>query len=394
MKRATSLLFILVLSALCIAANIAPPSTAPAALAIIHGPCLQAPTDTSITLVWATGRNCVSRVEYGLAPGKLDQTAIATHHGLIDANTTLHCIPLAGLKPGTTYSYRVVSKEIVDFKSYKVIFGDTVQSDELHFTTLDPAKQQFSFITFNDRHDKVAILNTALAGVNWEGVDLVFYNGDMASDVKNEQQVFTSLIDPATRFFATQIPLVFTRGNHETRGAFSRMLPAYMPTGTGHYYRSFTHGPVHFTVLDCGEDKGDDSNEYFGLVDFKTYMDEQTNWLREEVHSEAFKKASFRVAILHIPPQAKVDAKFIRPKWLLDNWVPMLNEAKLDFMLSGHTHKYEEVPSTPGQNAFPILIGGTETVIRVNASSQYLDVIVSNNPGTKTMSPIRIERTK
>ena len=83
-------------------------------LAITHGPYLQAVTESSVTAVWFTNKSCVSRVEYTLEGAPFDgndvKTALASHHGLIDANTKIQRIPLTGLKPGRRYKYRVVSK--------------------------------------------------------------------------------------------------------------------------------------------------------------------------------------------------------------------------------------------------------------------------------------------
>jgi len=50
-----------------------------------------------------------------------------------------------------------------------------------------------------------------------------------------------------------------------------------------------------------GEDKGDSGAEYTGLVDFDAYRREQAQWLRQEIGTQAFRKARFRVALAHMP---------------------------------------------------------------------------------------------
>jgi acid phosphatase type 7 len=360
------------------------PPTLPAAhtiappLKITHGPCLQAPTETSMTIFWATDRNSASHVEYGVWPGPLDRIAVVTHHGLIDANTTLHAIPITGLKPGTTYAYRAASRGITEFRSHYVGFEPAVHGPESRFTTLDRNKSRFSFLTLNDRHDKVDLFAEDLANTNWDGIDLVFLNGDILGQVKSEEHVFTSLIDPCTKAFAQRIPFVFVRGNHETRGVFARYLHNYVPTGSPHFYRSFDHGPVHFTILDGGEDKNDNHIEYSGLVSFDAYVEEQTHWLRQEVVSEAFRRAPFRVIFLHILPQKMRKPDRIREQWLLDNWMPILNDAGVDLMLSGHTHVPAMLPITEGYRAFPIIVVGTEAVLRADVSPEYIEVKIAD----------------
>ena len=104
------------------------------ALKITQGPCLQAPSETGMTIVWATNKNCLPKVEYGTSSSAM-QIAFSARHGLLDANTTLHRIRLSGLKPGAKYYYRPVSTEIVNFQAYKVDFGETIRS--AHFIYMD-----------------------------------------------------------------------------------------------------------------------------------------------------------------------------------------------------------------------------------------------------------------
>ena len=122
------------------------PATAeePERLSITHGPVLVSPRADGVTVLWHTNRRCVSHVEYGTGE-TLDRKAVSAHHGLIDANDTVHAVSLAGLAPGARVRYRVVSREIVKQAAYKVDFGGTVTSEAASFRVLDPAKGAFSF---------------------------------------------------------------------------------------------------------------------------------------------------------------------------------------------------------------------------------------------------------
>lgn len=363
------------------------------ALEITGGPYLHGATPTSMTILWTTNHKCVSRVEYGPSADALTRVAKSARHGLVDANTTLHAITVGGLEPGTAWHYRVVSTEILEFRAYRVKFGATVEK-EGRFTTLDPGKQGFSFCVINDRHDKVPGLRQALGSIDWKGVDMVVALGDVMNDPMTEDQIFRNFINPCAEFFAGRIPLLLVRGNHEARGALARELMMYFPTESGRYYYSFVHGGVHFLVLDGGEDKADSSNEYSGLVAFEDYVREETEWLRQELKSSAFREARFRVCLLHIPPVASRhgDAdKFIRAPWIGENWIPLLSAAGLDLMLSGHTHRYAEMaPDT--QRSFPIVVGGTNTVIRVDASPERLTMTTCNDDGSVLSRPPAVTR--
>jgi hypothetical protein len=70
---------------------------------------------------------------------------------------------LAGLKPGTRYKYRVVSKEFSGYQEQHVVkFGETVASPVYQFTTLDPAKASFAFSVVSDIHEHTGDLESAL----------------------------------------------------------------------------------------------------------------------------------------------------------------------------------------------------------------------------------------
>lgn len=348
-----------------------------------------------MALVWATNGKCVSKVEYGPSADNLPNVATSTRHGLIDANTTLHRITLNGLRPGTTYHYRVVSTEITEFRAYRAKFGGSVNRKG-QFTTLDPSKERFSFCVLNDRHDKAPGLRQALGSVRWEEVDLVVGLGDMMNDPASEEQIFRNFINPCAEFFAARIPLIMVRGNHETRGALARNLMDYFPTRSGRYYYSFDHGGVHFLLLDAGEDKADANVEYSGLVAFDDYLQEQTRWLEEELRSDAFRNARFRVCLLHIPPvvyREDNETKFVRPGWVRDNWNPRLGKAGLDLMLSGHTHRYAEFPADE-KRAFPIVVGDTNTVIRVDVSPERLQLTTFKDDGSVLSRPPEVRRKK
>lgn len=341
-------------------------------MAINHGPFLQAPSETGVTISWATTRKAVSWVEYRAESSGIWLTNFPARHGLVDADATFHNTALKDLSPGTSYIYRVASREITSFKSYSVKFGSTVPSPEYRFTTLDKRKTGFSFVVANDRHENEAALRSSWRSVDWKGVDLTFLNGDMVHAIQSEPQLFRVIIDPCVEHFAKTAPLVYVRGNHDTRGSFARSLLNYFPTDSNRYYYTIRQGPVMFLVLDCGEDKQDTSEEYFGLVAFRPYMQEQVKWLEKEIESPAFRDARFRVCLLHIPPSSVRNEKFVQSRWLWENIVPLLNKGQVDLLLCGHTHRDAIQPAgTDGLN-FPLIIGGAETVVQCNVGLEQI----------------------
>lgn len=344
-----------------------------APFAISHGPYLQLPTSTSMTVVWHTNRKCVSRVEYG-PDFRMGMTAINSQHGLIDNDRTSHIIRLTGLEPGTTYRYRVFSKEFIGYQRQHIVtFGDSLTSDIFQFTTLDPDKESFSFCMVSDIHERAEELEVLMSESAWDGIDFAVYNGDMINDFMRSNQIFTGFLDVSIDEFAQEMPFVFARGNHEVRGRFARSIPDYIPTRDGHAYYSFDHGPVHFIVLDSGEDKEDEHRYYNGLVDFVRHRRQQAEWLKLDLQSEACRSARYRIVISHIPPRG---ADAFGAQSVREHFEPIINKADVDLWLSGHTHRYTRIDPTPGENEYQLVIGPRGATTRVDVTREGIEVTV------------------
>ena len=80
-----------------------------------------------------------------------------------------------------------------------------------------------------------------------------------------------------------------------------------------------------------------------------------------------------KVAIIHIP---LIDGpgSWYAQSWLSRNFSPVLNEAGVDLMLSGHLHKhvYAE-PGTCG-NGFPVVVNSNKTRLDFLASGDRIRV--------------------
>ena len=345
--------------------------------------------------MWITSANSTATVEYG-SGGMLDKKAVSTHAGQIDANTRIHRVAITGLEPGSKYNYRVTSTEIEKYDHYKVAFGQTIASDTYSFTTLNSKKTICSFVVFNDVHSNVDNLKRRVEIANAKPYEMVFLNGDILQDPSTENLIIDTLLKPASDIFASEIPFLFVRGNHETRGAFARNVKDYVAMPEDRYYYSFKHGPVYFVVLDSGEDKEDSHWAYSGLNDFDSYRDEQTEWLKKEIKKKEFKNAPFRVVLTHIPLFSSDDAH-----GTLDcrkKWAPLLNQGRIDLHISGHTHRPDVVDAVKGEHDYPVFIGGGPhdgrfTVIRVDATSGFISVTMSDGKG-KMISEYQAKRKK
>lgn len=352
----------------------------------VVGPYLQNLGNHEVTIMWITHKNCFSWVEYG-AGTYTSKREFGYTNGLIEANNRINKITLTSLKPGTEHKYKIVSTEILGYKGAKVEFGETISSPLYGFKTPPENEEEFRMVVFNDIHDRPQIIPQLLYRHGYTGnkrdYDFVVFNGDCFDWVTEEQQMIDHLIKPAVDIFAAEIPFILTQGNHECRGSFSRHIPHYYAYPNGNYYHAFTRGPVRFVVLDSGEDKTDDSVEYGGLSAFDRYRETQAQWLAKEIESPEFKKAPFRIVLIHISPYHSGD--WHGPMHGQQVFGPLLNKAKIDLQLSGHTHRYGTHDADASHN-YPIVIGGgplegNRTLIKLHATSKELNLKMIRDDG-------------
>ncbi len=346
------------------------------------GPYLQAPNPTSMTIIWLMNKeDSLGWVEYGDGNSP-DRKAFSVQAGLVDADDHVHKVKLGGLAPGTRYTYRVAAKEITKFGAYEVVYGETKRSEAYAFTTPKNGREQVSFLVFNDLHQNVRLFRTLLALGGGKPYDLVLFNGDVMNHMDNEMQLVRGALGPFAEYFASETPYVYVRGNHDARGKFARRLGDYIAGPSESFYYSFDSGPVHFLIMDLGEDKRDDDAEYGGLVAFDAYREAQRAWLEREIRTEAFQEAPFRILVTHIPLIGRGFAEHECRKL----WGDLLKKGQIDLHLAGHTHKYATLRKGPDPLNCPVVIGGGSkageaTVIRVEATHQELHLVMTKDDG-------------
>ncbi len=323
-------------------------------------PYLQNLDENSVTIMWILNRSSTGWIEYGESEEVVNR-AVNSRHGLIDANLPVQKVRLEGLKPDTRYYYRTGSREIVSYY-YPVVYGDTIYSPVFSFVTPSGDMEEFSFLAFNDTHDNLNFIEEVLK--NEEDVDFVSYLGDIMGHIDHRSDIVSTILQPSANFFASEKPFYFIRGNHEARGAEARALIDYIDNPGGNYYYSFSYGPVFFIALDCGEDKADTNQHYYGLADFDAYRAEQGEWLSQVVKSEEFENSEFQIVLIHWPVHLRsfdhIDAIHRHGRLNTQkHFAHILNDAGIDLLLCGHTHRYQVIrPSEEYEDYYTIVGGG------------------------------------
>ena len=348
---------------------------ATAQIKILYGPYLQNVKENEATIVWEADKPSIGWVE--LAPddgthyyGEERPKYFDTTNG-VKNTSLLHTVKVKGLTPGTTYRYRIYAQEVLSHEGISVIYGRVAASDvykkkALTFTTCDSQKKETSFAMINDIHGREGIITKLLNAAGYKDKDLIIFNGDMVSVFQDRETIFNGFMKESIDLFASEKPMYYARGNHETRGEFATSFQKYFSPKEPFLYYLFRQGPVCFIMLDTGEDKPDSDIEYAGITVYDEYRTEQAEWLRQVLDSKEYK---FKIVVAHIPPiggwhgNLEVENKFM----------PLLRDAKPDVMLCGHLHRFIHQEATD-RTPFPIIVNSNTAVLKATADPKELKI--------------------
>lgn len=344
-------------------------------------PYLQNPVGNGITVMWQTTVPTYSWVEYGTDKENL-QKARTILDGQVICNGLQNKIRLNDLEPGKTYYYRICSQEIMLYQAYKKVFGETAVSDFYTFTLPEPTQTDFTAIVFNDLHKQSETLQALYKQVKDLKYDFVIFNGDCIDDPANHEEATRFLSELNETVGAHRVPVFYIRGNHEIRNAYSIGLRSLFDYVGDKTYGAFSWGDTRFVMLDCGEDKPDTHWVYYGLNDFTDLRKAQVDFLKKELASKAFKKASKRVLVHHIPIYGNGD----RYNPCRDEWGALLEKAPFAVSVNAHTHRYAYHPVGSAGNNYPVVVGGGyrmegATVMVLQKKGKELTLRVLNTKG-------------
>ncbi|MWC29321.1 purple acid phosphatase family protein [Paenibacillus sp. MMS18-CY102] len=267
----------------------------------------------------------------------------------------VHKAEVSGLTPNTTYAYRVGSG----------LEGEW--SDILSFRT-DPLPQEDTAMTFINVTDSQGVtsadfkiwgqtLNQAFK--QYPNARFIVHNGDLTENPEDAEawaQWFAQAVPAITR-----VPILPVTGNHdviESKDAPSFWpitarfnLPnngaADAPAGTNY---SLDIGTAHIAVLNT-----------------ETAIDEQAQWLREDLAATA---QPWLIVAVHRGPYGGNTYKKVK------EWTEIFDTYKVDLVLQGHNHEYSRsYPLRDGQ-----ITGKADAPVTNHAGTVY---VVTNASGVK-----------
>lgn len=253
--------------------------------------------------------------------------------GIIATHDTVHTIrvPKDELR-GNSY---IVGSQHIPFKyDYSAVKGNFCESDEYHFRGV-PCEDDVKLLLLTDIHEKEPLVRDALKHFS-DKYDMLIMLGDIASSFMKKEKFTKVILSDAAEFSKGEIPVVYTRGNHETRGEYASQLLRYFPTSTGEFYYTFDFGPLSAVVLDSGEDKEDDHREYSGLIDFHSYREKEYKWIKS-LKKEQF-NGKYRIVFCHHP---EISNHFRR------DWQTPFAQMGFDLVVGGHYHISRFIENSP-----------------------------------------------
>lgn len=314
---------------------------------------------------------------------------------------TLWKARLTGLVPGTAYRYQV-----------RHTLGDKEEKTPAYtFRTFDPKASELRVAIFNDIHNHLDTFEAALASVKPDDFQFTIFNGDMFNDpsaADGASVVFRLWNDYIRLLDGSQKPILFVRGNHELRGSFQGKmahlfdlpnLVATAPEADQEWQYAFTAGPVHFVVMDTGEDDSPttDPTSYKRPRFWEAFRRKQTAWLDKHLATSEVRDARHRVFISHIPLHDPSGDYSIVSR---DEWSQRIAASKFELMLAGHDHSWKFVPEKKeftiakgpltDKAPIPVLIGGGPamnqgTLILLTADSKGLRTKMFASVGGKLL---------
>lgn len=343
-------------------------------------PYLQNFDSENVTICAFFNKPCLAWVELLDDNGNSYSSIYQTEDGMRNANTDFFKFKVPHLDKD--FKYRIVAKEIIKFDPYKIEYGKEIGTQAIT-TKLPFAKEDVHVLILNDIHEDVKSYKLLFDRSTLPRKDAILLNGDLFHYVTQSQELVSKLFQPMNDLSSSQTPFVMIRGNHETRGSFSRDYKRYFDYPNNKFYQAFLLGPIFWILLDGGEDKPDNHEVYANTVDYDTYRLEQKEWLAKVLTSKERKKAKHTLVLNHIP-------FFHSDDWhgTLHNrecFHDLLQKHKVDALISGHTHKFGFYPANTDHN-YPVIIGGgpkqgQRTLIEVSASGKKLDVKLKKETG-------------
>lgn len=258
-------------------------------------------------------------------------------NGIMRSGKFVHSVVVPMEELDNAEKYTVCYRKVIDRRPY---FTKTEDEQKIDFNFRPIKSDTVRLYHISDTHNKI---ETPIKAALYKEFDLLILNGDVPEDSRKIEH-FDTIYYICGEVTKGEIPIVFSRGNHDLRGVCAENLSEYTPCNNGKSYYTFKLGPLWGVVMDCGEDKPDDHVEYGYTVCCEAFRREVTRFLEKVVKEEEYKDESikYKMVICHVPFFEKFREPYNIDEDLHDYWTKLLREnIKPDIMFAGHHHLNE-----------------------------------------------------
>lgn len=269
--------------------------------------------------------------------------------------STLHKISVPRELLDREKRYTISCAAMIRSRAYLSTAGRTV-TRSFNFRPADK-EDGLNVFNFSDNH----MLNTGVVRASryfGDKLDLIIANGDIINDVSDEYQL-TLMYRTLARVSSSSVPIIISRGNHESAGRIVSALPDYIGSREGKIFYTARFNDTLFVVLDVANDVTDDDRTIRPTANFDEYRAQELDWLgglkgRAELEAEGIRHV---IAVCHIPYplyMSKIHTEFI------GELIEETHRIGVEFLICGHRHMtYMTEAGEEGNPAgYPYIVGG------------------------------------
>ena len=278
---------------------------------------------------------CVMWVQIG------DKCFYDASNGILRSDTVVHRVHVPMEELDCAKEYTIYLRKVLERKCLYTEL-DNVETCTYTFCPV-PQKGKVRAYHVADTHNWIE--GTLAAAEKYETIDFLILNGDITNPFESMEDC-SMIYRIASAITGGSIPIVFTRGNHEIRGAYAERFHEIVPNDDGRTYYTFQLGNIWGLVLDCGENKEDENPMYGDVSCSHVFRQEQTAFIKEIVSNakEEYAKDGVlhKVIVCHYPFSIR---HYIRgeeyniEQELYREWTELMNTyIQPDIMISAHTH--------------------------------------------------------
>ena len=322
--------------------------------------------DNEYNIVWGNNVNSVGYVKIGSA------TYYDEEDGIVRTDDSIHSVRVPQSVLDNAGSYSVYSNAVVSRNGNDIVINEEelAKKENITFQGYN-GDGTVEFAAFSDTHydpadtsEARSTLSTVYRRVNTgvhKNADVIILDGDIVEQLNTKAEYY-ALFD--YMYYASSYgkkPVIYTIGNHEKRGSYTKELEKYLTFDTGEMYGRVSFGPASILVLDGGEDKTDTATEYgyndgASFVDMEHYHAEQLNWLQSTGGFDESKKFTFTIS--HTP--GLICYNYGTQK---TDFINAINAYGSDLLIGGHVHTnlgFNAQGSVDGYKAInsPVVIAG------------------------------------